>query len=347
MSIKVMSRVWEGSRQSGGALLVLLAIADFADDDGLAFPSIGTLARKARLSERQVQRVLAELAAAGELVVRPGAGRQGAHLFRVTVGGATPTPRQNVTPRQDVTPDTMSPPARRRRRAGVTPATAQGVTPASPEPSSREPSGTGTPPPPTDNAAQQREGVAHGEQDAQLRREPSVASAAATTLELATALYRGLGSDLGVLTEPVRRRELAIAAQLLAVGATPAEAEAYARDMASLPGRLAPVDLRSFERERPSWLARRRGDSTAARRYVDRTGQGIGERLPDPPPAPGAAAATPAEYLPAESAPRDPGARETRAGPPPGAEQPAEAAVAERAWLRAVQARLEGADHAG
>ena len=104
MSIRVMSRVWERSRQSGGALLVLLAMADFADDQGLAFPSIGTLARKARLSERQVQRVLAELAAAGELVVRPGAGRQGSHLFRVTVGAATPAPDKTSPP------DRMSPP---------------------------------------------------------------------------------------------------------------------------------------------------------------------------------------------------------------------------------------------
>src|SRR5918911_5780534 len=104
MSIRVMSRVWESSRQSGGALLVLLAIADFADDQGLAFPGVRTLARKARLSDRQVQRVLVELAAAGELVVRRGAGRQGSHLFRVTVGPPTPAPRHNVTPH------TMSPP---------------------------------------------------------------------------------------------------------------------------------------------------------------------------------------------------------------------------------------------
>jgi hypothetical protein len=51
MSVRTLNRVWEASRQTGGALLVLLAIADFADDDGLAYPSISTLARKARLSD--------------------------------------------------------------------------------------------------------------------------------------------------------------------------------------------------------------------------------------------------------------------------------------------------------
>jgi hypothetical protein len=70
--------------------------------------------------------------------------------------------------------------------------------------------------------------------------------------DLVQALYRGLGVPLEQLTAGILARELAIAQQLVLVGATPAEAEAYARDMASLPGRLAPVDLRSFERERPS-----------------------------------------------------------------------------------------------
>jgi hypothetical protein len=43
--------------------------------------------------------------------------------------------------------------------------------------------------------------------------------------------------------------------------------------MASTPGRLAPVDLRAFELERLSWLARRRVGVAGTRRLVDRTGQ--------------------------------------------------------------------------
>ena len=46
-------------------------------------------------------------------------------------------------------------------------------------------------------------------------------------------------------------------------------AETYAREMSGLEDRLAPVDLRSFERERPGWLVRRRRHE---RRYCDRTG---------------------------------------------------------------------------
>lgn len=68
MSIKVMSRVWECSRHKGSELLLLLAIADFADDRGTnAYPSTETLAKKVRLSERSVQYLLRKLESSGEL----------------------------------------------------------------------------------------------------------------------------------------------------------------------------------------------------------------------------------------------------------------------------------------
>jgi len=72
MSIKMMSAVWSDSPQEGGTLLVLLALADFADDDGKCWPNNETLAAKARLSKRQVNRVLAILNEAGEIVLPPG-----------------------------------------------------------------------------------------------------------------------------------------------------------------------------------------------------------------------------------------------------------------------------------
>jgi hypothetical protein len=75
--------------------------------------------------------------------------------------------------------------------------------------------------------------------------------------ELLAAFYRGLGTDIGGLTQTIRRRELNIARDLIAVGATPAEAGAYAREASAIPGRIAAVDLRAFERERLSWLGRR------------------------------------------------------------------------------------------
>jgi hypothetical protein len=86
MSVKVMNHVWHHSRQSGGALLVLLAIADHASDDGgNAWPSLPTLALKARLSERQVVNVLHRLEGAGEIVIDRGRGRGRINHYRVVL----------------------------------------------------------------------------------------------------------------------------------------------------------------------------------------------------------------------------------------------------------------------
>ncbi len=100
MSIGVMTRVWEHSRASHGNLLVLLAIADFADDRGRAYPSVPTLERKSRLSERGVQNALKALVALGELRIVPGAGPNGTNLYTVTLSseGAKSAPPQNLRP---------------------------------------------------------------------------------------------------------------------------------------------------------------------------------------------------------------------------------------------------------
>lgn len=265
-----MSRVWEESHQAGGALLVLLAIADFADDEGLAFPSIRTLARKARLSERQTQRVIAQLVSAGELNVKPGCGRQGSHLFRVAIGAAEAA----SSSRQDVTRDRMSP--RHRRRRGVTSCRQERVTPASPKPSDREPSLTITPLPPAATTSAQRQRGQGIEPTGKAHPSPpdsGAASGDADAWALANALYRGLGSDLAHLTPALRRREMTIARQLVAVGATAGEAEAYGRDARAQAGRIAAVDVRSFERERLSWNARRQAGQQATVHRVDRTGE--------------------------------------------------------------------------
>jgi hypothetical protein len=100
---------------------------------------------------------------------------------------------------------------------------------------------------------------------------------------LVEALYRGLGVDCGELTRAMQARELAIAGQLIEAGATADEAEAYARGVGTAGNRLAPIDMRSFERERPSWLARRRLSRARVGRYVDRTGQGINGQPAAPP----------------------------------------------------------------
>jgi hypothetical protein len=118
-----MTRVWEHSRHKGSALLLLLAIADHAHDDGSgAWPSVAHLARKVRMSERQVQRLIRVLSAGivPELGLEEEAGPGRAHLFTVLLA-------------RDVTGDKMSPPSRARDvTLGVTRASARGDTAMSP-----------------------------------------------------------------------------------------------------------------------------------------------------------------------------------------------------------------------
>lgn len=78
-----MTLVWKQSQAKGGDLLVELAIADFADEDGNAFPSIPTLGRKSRLSERQVKRSLQKLEHLGELKIFRGKGPHGTNRYKL------------------------------------------------------------------------------------------------------------------------------------------------------------------------------------------------------------------------------------------------------------------------
>jgi len=75
MSVYVMSRVWKHGPKDQGALLVLLALADFADDDGHCWPAVSSVAQKARMSERNARRVLRKLETDGYLVTEASSGR--------------------------------------------------------------------------------------------------------------------------------------------------------------------------------------------------------------------------------------------------------------------------------
>src|SRR5262245_27068310 len=84
MSIKVMSHVWTHSKQRGSYLVTMLAIADYAHDDGKnAYPSIATLAKKTRMTERNVQLVLRKLVDDEELVIEFNAGPHGCNRYAI------------------------------------------------------------------------------------------------------------------------------------------------------------------------------------------------------------------------------------------------------------------------
>ena len=90
---------------------------------------------------------------------------------------------------------------------------------------------------------------------------------------LLVAFYRGLDSDIASLTSRQRLAKLKLAQELVAAGATPSQAEAYARETNADRRRTAPVSLRSFAEERQAWLQRRGRPEASGPRLVDRTGQ--------------------------------------------------------------------------
>ena len=84
MSIEMMTLVWRHSRNKGSVLLMELAIADHAHDDGTgAYPSIERLTRYARLSTRNAQYLIRKLEASKEITVIPNAGPKGTNVFRI------------------------------------------------------------------------------------------------------------------------------------------------------------------------------------------------------------------------------------------------------------------------
>lgn len=78
-----MGEVWESSSAKGGARLVLLALADHANDEGYCHPSVARLALKSALTERNVQLILRNLEARGELVTLRSAGRGNVNAYWV------------------------------------------------------------------------------------------------------------------------------------------------------------------------------------------------------------------------------------------------------------------------
>ena len=107
VSVEVLTTCWKHSRARGTDLLVLLALADIANDEGECWPSIFHLAKKCRIDERTTQRRIRSLEGLGEVVVVRCGGRASRHgevrsnRYRITVyipedSGGSP-PRESAT----------------------------------------------------------------------------------------------------------------------------------------------------------------------------------------------------------------------------------------------------------
>lgn len=70
MSIKIMSWVWENSTTKGSHRLVLLALADSANDDGVCWPGMNSISKKANLARRYIVDILGSLEKDGRIQVQ-------------------------------------------------------------------------------------------------------------------------------------------------------------------------------------------------------------------------------------------------------------------------------------
>jgi len=91
MSIEVMRYVWTHSKSKANARLMLLAIADIANDNGDAYPGVDKLGTKCNISHRCAQEVIQDLERLGELLVFENVGTKTisgwTNLYRVVLEG--------------------------------------------------------------------------------------------------------------------------------------------------------------------------------------------------------------------------------------------------------------------
>jgi hypothetical protein len=133
LSVQATNWVIQNSRHKGSELLCLIMIADCAGHDGGgAWPSIDTLAKRCRMSTRQIVRVLQKLEQSGEVIIERGAGPYGTHKFTLPL--QSPLPGVGGDKLSGVT----------NQAKGGDKLAPKGVTPVSPEPSinHQEPSDT-------------------------------------------------------------------------------------------------------------------------------------------------------------------------------------------------------------
>lgn len=86
MAVEISTAVWNGNaRFKDGTLLVLLRLADYANNEGVCWPSIPRVAEFCRMSERQVQRILRTLESEGVVSVSQRGERHQCSIYTINV----------------------------------------------------------------------------------------------------------------------------------------------------------------------------------------------------------------------------------------------------------------------
>lgn len=121
MSLKMMDLVFSRPEPSNSAeRLVLLTLADYANEHRICWPSVRTLSERTRLSTRGVQKAIRKLEVAGLLRIRTGGinattGDRYANTYTLVDEQCSPTPEQcSPTPEQVSPMNNETPPPEHR-----------------------------------------------------------------------------------------------------------------------------------------------------------------------------------------------------------------------------------------
>jgi hypothetical protein len=111
MSLESLLDTWKRSPLKSSRLLLVLALADAADDEGWSSPKVDWLAERARVKPRQAQRILRDLEADSTLEVRPGSGRGRTSSYRLRLENQVEkgVMHGTLSPEKGVTEATLSP----------------------------------------------------------------------------------------------------------------------------------------------------------------------------------------------------------------------------------------------
>jgi len=89
MSVKIMSTVFDKSKTEGNARLVLLALADCANDEGTCWPSISTISSMANINQQTTRKYLWAMESIGLITAedrKDKIGRRTSNLYKINLG---------------------------------------------------------------------------------------------------------------------------------------------------------------------------------------------------------------------------------------------------------------------
>lgn len=97
LSISIMSAYWRDAPYDGTKLLLLLALADYANDSGYCYPTQKKLAEKCRCTERHVRSLMKDLVADGVVRVIDNHRNNRYQLLPIKLSTGTTVPPEKIS----------------------------------------------------------------------------------------------------------------------------------------------------------------------------------------------------------------------------------------------------------